>query len=54
MMASNGLSLRLLEDVEADLSQMGLSRWRAVAADRGDWMRIVSETKSYMGCRLIG
>lgn len=40
---------RWLQDVEQDLSRMGIRGWREKAQQRDDWRRIVRETKAHKG-----
>ena len=40
---------RWLEDVEEDLRELGVRRWRQKAADRDEWKRIVEEAKTLNG-----
>jgi hypothetical protein len=41
--------LRWLDDVEADLSTMGIKRWRLIAKYRTEWAGIAREAKALQG-----
>jgi hypothetical protein len=38
--------LRWVDDVEDDLRNMGLKRWRIKALDRAEWASIIKEAKA--------
>jgi hypothetical protein len=40
---------RWMDEVEEDLKIMGTSNWHAVAKDRQEWRKIVSEGKVHNG-----
>lgn len=40
---------RWLEEVEADLSALGIRNWRHLAGERSEWRRIVEEAKALIG-----
>jgi hypothetical protein len=38
-----------LEDVEKDLREMKVNRWRQKAVDRGEWASVIKEAKVVRG-----
>jgi hypothetical protein len=41
--------LRWLDDVEADMTTMGIKRWRLIAKYRTEWAGIIREAKALQG-----
>jgi hypothetical protein len=41
--------LRWLDDVEEDLRERGVRRWRTKSVDRNEWQRVLEETYVLLG-----